>query len=307
MNIKKNAQELIGNTPLLELHAIEKSENLSAKLFAKLECFNPAGSIKDRTALYMINDAIERGLLKPGGLIIEPTSGNTGIGIAFIARMRGYKVILTMPETMSVERRNLLKAYGAQIVLTDGNQGMAGSINKAKELQKENEGSIILGQFENPSNPKAHYETTGPEIYNDCDGKVDIFVATVGTGGTFSGTAKYLKSRNEKIYTIAVEPESSAVLSGKEAHPHKIQGIGANFVPEIMDMSVCDEIFTVTDEGAYEWTKKMADYEGLLVGISSGAALCAAVKIAKKKENKDKRIVLIMPDSGERYLSSDVF
>ncbi len=307
MNIKTSAQDFIGNTPLMELCKVEEEEKLHAKLFAKLEGFNPAGSVKDRTALYMISEAEQSGRLKSGGIIIEPTSGNTGIGIAFLARLRGYKAILTMPDTMSVERRMLLSAYGAQIVLTEGAKGMAGAIEKAEELQAQNEGSVILSQFDNPANVQAHFETTGPEIFRDTDGNTDIFIAAAGTGGTFTGTTKFLKSKIKDMQAIVVEPASSALLSGGKAGAHKIQGIGANFIPKILDLSLCDEIFTVTDEAAYKATQLMAQCEGLLVGISSGAALSAAIAVAKRKENTGKNIVLIMPDSGERYLSSNVF
>ncbi len=299
MKIYKNVTELIGKTPLMEIK--------NGSILAKLEFFNPAGSIKDRAAFEMIDNAEKKGLLKPNSVIIEPTSGNTGIGLASICAAKGYKVILTMPETMSIERRNLLKAYGAEIVLTDGKKGMNGAVEKAKELAKEIENSFIPGQFENPANPQAHINTTGPEIWEDTDGKIDILVASVGTGGTITGTGKYLKSKNPDIKVIAVEPESSPLLSKGISGPHKIQGIGANFVPEILDKEVYDEIVCVSDENALETGKEIARTEGILVGISSGAAIYAASEISKRPENKDKIIVAILPDTGERYLSTEMF
>lgn len=307
MNIYNNIEELIGNTPLLEVKNIEKGENLKARLLVKLERFNPAGSAKDRAAKFMLDDAEKRGLIKKGGTIIEPTSGNTGIGLSAIAVPRGYKVILTMPETMSIERRKLLKAYGAQIVLTDGKLGMQGAVDKAEEIKKETPNSIILGQFNNYANVLSHYHTTGPEIYQDTDGKVDVFVAGVGTGGTLSGVGKFLKEKNSKIKVVAVEPESSPLLSTGKAGAHKIQGIGANFVPDNFDKSVCDEIVAVSNENAINFAKKICKDEGVLVGISSGAALYAGVTIAKRKENENKIIVVLLPDTGERYLSTEVF
>jgi len=307
MNIHRSITELIGSTPLVELTSIEKSEKLSATILAKLEFFNPAGSAKDRVALSMLNDAENRGLLKPGAVIIEPTSGNTGIGLASIAAARGYRTILTMPDTMSVERMNLLKAYGAELVLTEGSKGMNGAIEKAKELAMEIEGSFIPGQFENPANPAAHYATTGPEIWQDTDGKADIFVATVGTGGTLSGTAKYLKEKNPDIRIIAVEPTGSAVLSGGKPGPHKIQGIGAGFIPDTLDTSCYDEVITVSDEDAMAMGKRIARGEGFLVGISSGAAAWAAAELAKRPENHGKLIVALLPDTGDRYLSTPMF
>ena len=298
---------LIGATPLLELSGLEKKLNLSSKVLAKLEYFNPAGSIKDRVGLSMINDAEEKGLLKPGGVIIEPTSGNTGIGLAAVAAARGYRLIIVMPDSMSKERRVLISAYGAELVLTDGALGMAGAIEKAQELHCEIEGSIIAGQFENPANPKAHFETTGPEIWADTDGKVDILVSAVGTGGTITGTGKYLKSQNPDIQVVAVEPAASPVLSGGQKGAHKIQGIGAGFIPKALDTTVYDQIITVSDEEAYSTTRLIAKTEGVLVGISSGAACAAAIKLAKLPENKDKNIVVIFPDGGDRYLSGDLF
>lgn len=303
----KSADMLIGSTPLLELSGLEKKLNLSSKVLAKLEYFNPAGSIKDRVGLSMINDAEEKGLLKPGGVIIEPTSGNTGIGLAAVAAARGYRLIIVMPDSMSKERRVLISAYGAELVLTNGVLGMSGAIEKAQELHREIEGSIIAGQFENPANPKAHFETTGPEIWADTDGKVDILVSAVGTGGTITGTGKYLKSQNPNVQVIAVEPAASPVLSGGQKGAHKIQGIGAGFIPEALDTTVYDEIITVSDEEAYSTARLIAKTEGVLVGISSGAALAAAIKLAKLPENKDKNIVVIFPDGGDRYLSGDLF
>ena len=305
--IYKSADQLIGGTPLLELSGIEKEYGLKARLLAKLEYFNPAGSVKDRVAKAMLDEAEKAGELKPGAVIIEPTSGNTGIGLAAVAAARGYKAVIVMPDTMSEERRRLVKAYGAELVLTDGKKGMTGAIEKAEELKAEIPGSIIAGQFVNPANPKAHFETTGPEIYEDTDGKVDIFVAGVGTGGTVTGVGRYLKSKNPDIKIIAVEPSDSAVLSGKSAGPHKLQGIGAGFVPEVLDVSVCDEIMTVTSEEAFAAGRDMGRREGVLVGISSGAALHAAKERAKREENEGKTIVVLLPDTGDRYLSTELF
>lgn len=299
--------ELIGNTPLVEVKNIEKSEGLEATVLVKLEYFNPAGSVKDRIAKGMIEDAEARGVLKEGSTIIEPTSGNTGIGLAAIAAAKGYRIILTMPETMSVERRNILKAYGAEVVLTDGAQGMKGAIAKAEELAKEIPGSFIPGQFVNPANPKAHRETTGPEIWNDTDGQVDIFVAGVGTGGTLSGTGEYLKSKKPEVKVVAVEPETSPVLSEGKAGPHKIQGIGAGFVPDTLDTRVYDEVLKIENDDAFVEGKRFAVSEGILVGISSGAALKAATILAERPENKGKNIVVLLPDSGDRYLSTPLF
>lgn len=306
-NIYKGTIGLIGNTPLAEVENIEKSEGLEATLLVKLEYFNPAGSVKDRIAKAMIEDAEEKGVLKEGSVIIEPTSGNTGIGLAAIAAAKGYRIILTMPETMSVERRNILKAYGAELVLTEGAKGMAGAIDKAEELAKEMENSFIPGQFENPANPKVHKETTGPEIWRDTDGKVDIFVAGVGTGGTLSGVGEYLKSQNENVKVVAVEPSDSPVLSEGKAGPHKIQGIGAGFVPKTLNADIYDEIFPVENEDAFAAAKAIAKKEGVLVGISSGAALHAAIEIAKRPENKGKTIVALLPDNGDRYYSTPLF
>ncbi|MBQ2444364.1 MAG: cysteine synthase A [Clostridia bacterium] len=305
--IFKGAAQLIGNTPLLEAVNIEKDENLNADILLKLEYFNPAGSVKDRIAKAMIEDAEQKGILKANSVIIEPTSGNTGIGLAAIAAAKGYRVILTMPETMSVERRNILKAYGAEIVLTDGTQGMKGAINKADELAKEIPDSFIPGQFVNPANPEAHRQTTGPEIWNDTDGKVDFFVAGVGTGGTVTGTGEYLKSKNPDIKVVAVEPESSPVLSEGKAGPHKIQGIGAGFVPDTLNTNVYDEVIKVANDDAFAAAKVIAKKEGILVGISSGAAFYAALQIAKRPENKGKTIVALLPDSGDRYYSTPLF
>ena len=305
--IYKSADQLIGGTPLLELSGIEKEYGLKARLLAKLEYFNPAGSVKDRVAKAMLDEAEKAGELKPGAVIIEPTSGNTGIGLAAVAAARGYKAVIVMPDTMSEERRRLVKAYGAELVLTDGKKGMTGAIEKAEELKAEIPGSIIAGQVVNPANPKAHFETTGPEIYEDTDGKVDIFVAGVGTGGTVTGVGRYLKSKNPDIKIIAVEPSDSAVLSGKSAGPHKLQGIGAGFVPEVLDVSVCDEIMTVTSEEAFAAGRDMGRREGVLVGISSGAALHAAKELAKREENEGKTIVVLLPDTGDRYLSTELF
>ena len=302
-----SADQLIGHTPLMELTNIEKKHGLKAKLLAKLEYFNPAGSVKDRIAKAMIDDAETKGLLKPGSVIIEPTSGNTGIGLASVAAARGYRIIIVMPETMSVERRQIMKAYGAELVLTEGVKGMKGAIAKAEELSKEIPNSFIPGQFVNPANPKAHFETTGPEIFADTDGKVDIFVAGVGTGGTVTGVGQYLKSRNPSVKVVAVEPKSSAVLSTGVAGPHKIQGIGAGFVPDVLDTKVYDEIIPVTNEDAFAAGKEIGRSEGVLVGISSGAALWAGIDLAKRPENAGKTIVVLLPDTGDRYLSTPLF
>ena len=302
-----SADQLIGHTPLMELTNIEKKHGLKAKLLAKLEYFNPAGSVKDRIAKAMIDDAETKGLLKPGSVIIEPTSGNTGIGLASVAAARGYRIIIVMPETMSIERRQIMKAYGAELVLTEGAKGMKGAIAKAEELSKEIPNSFIPGQFVNPANPKAHFETTGPEIFDDTDGKVDIFVAGVGTGGTVTGVGQYLKSRNPSVKVVAVEPKSSAVLSTGVAGPHKIQGIGAGFVPEVLDTKVYDEIIPVTNEDAFAVGKEIGRSEGVLVGISSGAALWAGIDLAKRPENAGKTIVVLLPDTGDRYLSTPLF
>ena len=307
MNVYKSVSELIGKTPLLELCNIENELNLKAKIFAKLEYFNPAGSVKDRVGLKMIEDAEEKGILKKGSVIIEPTSGNTGIGLAAVAASKGYRLIITMPETMSVERRKLIAAYGAELVLTDGSKGMSGAIEKAEELSKEIPNSIVAGQFVNPANPKAHFLTTGPEIWEDTDGKVDIFVAGVGTGGTITGTGEYLKSKNEDIKIVGIEPCDSPVLSGGKVGPHPLQGIGAGFIPEILNTDIIDEIATVSGDEAYESARLLARKEGVLVGISSGAALHTAIKLAKKEENKDKNIVVLLPDLGDRYLSTNLF
>ncbi len=305
--IAKRLTDLIGNTPLLELNNYGKALELNAKILAKLEYFNPAGSAKDRIAVAMIEAAEQEGLLKAGSTIIEPTSGNTGIGLASVAAAKGYQTILAMPDTMSVERRNLLKAYGAQLVLTPGKLGMQGAIEKAQELAKLIEGSFIPGQFDNAANPKAHYETTGPEIWRDTEGKVDVLVAGVGTGGTLSGTAKYLKEQNPAIKVVAVEPDVSPVLQGGKAGPHKLQGIGANFVPKNYDPTVVDEVLGITAEDAYKTCRLLAKHEGLLVGVSSGAAAYAASLLAQREEYKDKNIVVVLPDSGERYLSTPGF
>lgn len=305
--IYKNAAELVGNTPLLEVGNIEKDLGLEAKVLVKLEYFNPAGSAKDRIALNMIEDAEARGVLKSGAVIIEPTSGNTGIGLASLAAIKGYKVILTMPETMSVERRNILKAYGAEIVLTDGSKGMNGAIAKANELAAEYENSFIPGQFENPANPEIHRKTTGPEIWNDTDGQVDIFVAGVGTGGTITGVGEYLKSQKPDVQVVAVEPATSPVLSQGKSGPHKIQGIGAGFVPKALNTEVYNEVIPVENEDAFATGKLIAKHEGILVGISSGAALYAAIELAKRPENKGKTIVALLPDSGDRYYSTPLF
>ena len=306
-NIYTSADQLIGNTPLLELTHIEQAENLQAKILAKLEYFNPAGSVKDRIAKAMIDDAEAAGKLKPGSVIIEPTSGNTGIGLASVAAARGYRIIIVMPDTMSVERRQLMKAYGAELVLTDGAKGMKGAIAKADELAKEIPNSFVPGQFVNPANPEAHRRTTGPEIWQDTDGKVDIFVAGVGTGGTVTGTGSYLKAQNPAVKVVAVEPASSPVLSKGTAGAHKIQGIGAGFVPDVLDTKVYDEIIPVTNEDAFATGKLVGHKEGVLVGISSGAAVWAAIELAKRPENKGKNIVVLLPDTGDRYLSTPLF
>ena len=305
--ICNNVLDLTGGTPLMELHNYENKYCKGSKILAKLEYFNPAGSVKDRVAKQMILDAKESGALKEGSTIIEPTSGNTGIGLASAAASLGYKCILVMPDSMSVERRNLLKAYGAEVVLSEGAKGMAGAVEKAEELAKSIDGSFIAGQFVNPSNPKAHYLTTGPELWEDTDGKIDVFVASVGTGGTLTGTARYLKEKNPDIKVIAVEPKASPLLSEGKAGPHKIQGIGANFVPEILDTKIYDEVVAISDEKAYETANAIAKLEGILVGISSGAAVAAAAEISSRDEYKGKNIVVILPDSGDRYMSSGVF
>ena len=306
-NIYTSADQLIGNTPLLELTHIEQTENLQAKILAKLEYFNPGGSVKDRIAKAMIDDAEAAGKLKPGSVIIEPTSGNTGIGLASVAAARGYRIIIVMPETMSVERRQIMKAYGAELVLTDGAKGMKGAIAKADELEKEIPDSFVPGQFVNPANPEAHRRTTGPEIWRDTDGKVDIFVAGVGTGGTITGTGSYLKAQNPAVKVVAVEPATSPVLSKGTAGAHKIQGIGAGFVPDVLDTKVYDEIITVSNEDAFATGKLVGHKEGVLVGISSGAAVWAAIELAKRPENKGKNIVVLLPDTGDRYLSTPLF
>ena len=305
--IYKGAIELVGNTPLVEVTNIEKKEQLKARLLVKLEYFNPAGSVKDRVGKAMIEDAERTGRLKPGSVIIEPTSGNTGIGLAAVSAVKGYRMILTMPDTMSVERRNILKAYGAEIVLTPGEKGMSGAIEKAEELAKEIPDSFIPGQFDNPVNPRAHMESTGPEIWQDTDGQGDRFVASVGTGGTLTGTGTYLKEKNPRIKVIAVEPSTSAVLSGGSAGPHKIQGIGAGFIPKVLDTRVYDEIITVDNEAPFATAKMLARTEGLLTGISSGAALYAAIEVARRPENEGKTIVALLPDSGDRYYSTALF
>ena len=306
-NIYTSADQLIGKTPLLELTHIEKALDLKAKILAKLEYFNPAGSVKDRIAKAMIDDAEQKGLLKEGSVIIEPTSGNTGIGLASVAAARGYRIIIVMPETMSVERRQLMKAYGAELVLTEGAKGMKGAIAKADELAKEIPNSFVPGQFVNPANPKAHFETTGPEIWEDTDGKVDYFVAGVGTGGTITGTGEFLKSKNPAVKVVAVEPKTSAVLSTGVAGPHKIQGIGAGFVPDVLDTKVYDEIIPVDNDDAFQTGKEFGRREGVLVGISSGAAVWAAIELAKRTENAGKTIVVLLPDTGDRYLSTPLF
>ena len=303
MNIKDTVTQLIGNTPLMRLHKMEEAFGAKAELVAKLELFNPAGSTKDRVGYNMIIEAEKSGKLKPGGTIIEPTSGNTGVGIAMTAAARGYKAIMVMPESMSVERRMLLAALGAELVLTDKDLGMQGSVDKANQLAQQIPGSLVAGQFENPANPQAHYETTGPEIWKDTDGKVDILVATFGTGGTVSGTGRYLKEKNSDIRVVGVEPASSPLVTEGHAGPHKIQGIGANFVPKVLDLDVIDEVMTVTDDDALDTMKKLAQTEGVLTGVSSGAALYAAGQIAAREENAGKRIVILLPDTGERYLS----
>lgn len=306
--IKKNATQLVGKTPLMELNNYSAKYNLTgSRILAKLEYLNPAGSVKDRISLAMIEDAEQQGVLKPGGTIIEPTSGNTGIGLAFVAAVKGYKAILTLPDTMSVERRNLLKAYGAELVLTEGAKGMKGAIARAKELQETIPGAVILGQFDNLANPKIHRNTTGPEIWEDTDGTVDIFVAGVGTGGTITGVGEYLKSKNPNIKIVAVEPDNSPVLSGGDPGAHKIQGIGAGFVPSILNTNIYDEIIRVKNEDAFQVGKEIAIHEGVLVGISSGAALYAASRLAEREENKGKTIVVLLPDSGDRYLSTPLF
>ena len=306
-NIYTSADQLIGHTPLLELTHIEKAHDLKAKIVAKLEYFNPAGSVKDRIAKAMIDDAEAKGLLKAGSVIIEPTSGNTGIGLASVAAARGYRIIIVMPETMSVERRQLMKAYGAELVLTEGAKGMKGAIAKADELAKEIPNSFVAGQFVNPANPKAHYETTGPEIWQDTDGKVDFFVAGVGTGGTITGVGKFLKEKNPAVKVVAVEPKTSAVLSTGVAGSHKIQGIGAGFVPDVLDTKIYDEIIPVDNDDAFTVGKEIGHREGVLVGISSGAALWAAIELAKRPENAGKTIVVLLPDTGDRYLSTPLF
>ena len=305
--IYNDITETIGRTPLLRLNGIERKRNLKAELYAKLEAFNPAGSIKDRAAYYMIKDAEERGILKPGGTIIEPTSGNTGIGLAAIAAAKGYRAIFVLPESMSVERRKLLKAYGAELVLTDAALGMQGAVDKADELAKEIDGAMVMGQFENPANARAHVETTGPEIWEALDGKVDMIVAGVGTGGTITGTGKFLKGKNPDVKVIGVEPYDSPLISEGRAGAHKLQGIGANFIPELLDKSVIDDMSLITTEEAYGGVRALATEEGYLAGITSGAALAAALKEAGKPENEGRRIVVILPDTGERYLSTDLF
>lgn len=307
MKIYKNVAELVGHTPLLEAGRTEREEQTKARLFLKVESFNPAGSVKDRPARQMIAEAEESGRLKPGGTIIEPTSGNTGIGLAALAAAKGYRAVFTMPETMSVERRKLLAAYGAEIVLTEGAAGMAGAIRKAEELAAEIPGAIVAGQFVNPANPRAHYRTTGPEIWEDTEGKTDIFVAGAGTGGTITGTGRYLKEQNPKIQVVAVEPAGSPVLSGGKPGPHGLQGIGAGFVPEVLDTEIYDEIIRVTEEEAYAGARMLARREGILVGITSGAAFHAALSLAKKEENRGKTVVVLLPDTGERYLSTPLF
>ena len=305
--IYQNIAELIGNTPLLELRGMEKKYQLKARLLAKLEYLNPSGSVKDRAALGMLKDALEKGLIAPGAPIVEPTSGNTGIGLAALAASEGFHLILTMPETMSVERRNILKAYGAEIVLTDGTQGMAGAIEKAKELVEQIPGSFLPGQFENPANARAHFETTGPELWRDTDGNIDVFVSAVGSGGTITGTGQYLRQQKPEIRIIAVEPETSPVLSGGAAGTHKIQGIGAGFVPEVLDTEIFDEIMTVDNEEPFAMARELAKTEGILVGISSGAALYAAVQAAARPENEGKTVVVLLPDSADRYYSTELF
>ncbi len=305
--IYKSVDELIGKTPILELVNIEKELGLKAKIFAKLEYFNPGGSVKDRVARAMLDDAERKGLIKEGSVIIEPTSGNTGIGLAAVGTARGYRVIIVMPDSMSIERRTLMSAYGAELVLTDGRLGMSGAIKKAEELAKEIEGSFIPGQFENKANAKAHFVATGPEIYADMDGKIDVFVAGVGTGGTITGVGEYLKSKNDDVKIVAVEPSSSAVLSGNEASGHKIQGIGAGFIPKVLNREIIDEIIPVSDEDAFKWGRLIGSKTGVLVGISSGAALSAAIEVARREENANKNIVVLFPDTGDRYLSTQLF
>lgn len=305
--IYTSVEQLIGHTPLLELAHIEKEENLRAKILAKLEYLNPAGSVKDRVGKALIEDAEARGILRPGSVIIEPTSGNTGIGLAAVAAVRGYQVIIVMPDTMSVERQQIMKAYGAKIVLTPGQEGMAGSIRKAEELAKEIPGSFIPGQFTNPANAEAHRTSTGPEIWEDTDGEVDIFVAGVGTGGTITGTGEYLRSKNPQVRIVAVEPADSPLLSGGTAGPHKLQGIGANFIPEVLNQDIYDQVITVEDEAAFEAARILGKKEGVLTGISSGAALWAAIQLAKKEENEGKTIVVLLPDTGDRYLSTPLY
>lgn len=305
--IYKSADELIGRTPLLEVVGIEREYGLCAKIYAKLEYLNPAGSVKDRVAKSMIDDAEKRGLLKEGATVIEPTSGNTGIGLASVCASRGYRLIIVMPDSMSIERRQIMLAYGAELVLTPGTEGMSGAIKKANELAASIENSFVAGQFTNPANPKAHYESTGPEIWSDTDGEIDFFVAGIGTGGTVSGVGKYLKEQKSDIRIVGVEPDTSAVLSGGSAGPHKLQGIGAGFVPETLDRSVIDEIVTVSADAAFELGRAVGRHEGILVGISSGAALSAAVEIARRPENAGKKIVVLLPDTGDRYLSTELF
>ena len=307
MTIYKSVSDLIGNTPLVELEKLEKKLGLKARILAKLEAFNPAGSVKDRIAKAIVEDAEETGRLKPGATIYEPTSGNTGIGIAMVGKARGYKVVITMPDTMSVERRNMIRAYGAEIVLTPGKDGMKGAIAKANELHEKDPGSIVAGQFTNPANPKAHYRTTGPEIWRDAEGKVDYFLAGVGTGGTLTGTGRYLKEQNPAVHVVAVEPASSPVLSQGKAGPHKIQGIGAGFVPEVLDTAVYDEVYKATTEESFQAAKLLARKEGISVGISSGAALSAGIAYAQKPENTGKTVVVLLPDSGDRYYSTPLF
>lgn len=306
-NIYSSVEQLIGKTPMLELKNVEKENNAKAKIIAKLEFFNPAGSSKDRVAKAMLDDAMQKGILKENSVIIEPTSGNTGIGLASVASARGYKAIIVMPETMSEERKKLMKAYGAELVLTDGSKGMAGAIEKAEEINRELPDSFIAGQFTNPSNPKAHYDTTGPEIWEDTDGGIDIFVAGIGTGGTITGVGKYLKEKNKNIKIVGVEPASSPLLTQGKSGAHAIQGIGANFVPEVLDRDVVDEIVAVTDEDALSAGRMMGKTEGMLIGISSGAAVYAAIELAKLDENKGKNIVVLFPDSGDRYLSTQMY
>lgn len=306
-NIYNSVEELVGHTPLLRLSGFAKKYKAEAEIYAKLEAFNPAGSAKDRVALEMIEDARKSGRLKPGSVIIEPTSGNTGVGLAAMAASKGYRAVIVMPDSMSMERRNLLKAYGAELVLTEGARGMAGAVEKAEELAEKIPDSMVAGQFTNPANPAAHYKTTGPEIWEDTDGQVDIFIASIGTGGTLSGTGKYLKEKNPAVRVIGVEPADSPLLTKGYACPHKIQGIGANFIPETLDMDVYDEVLTVESEDAFAAGRDMARTEGILVGISSGAALCAAVAVSRRPENAGKKIVVLLPDTGERYLSTEMF